>query len=118
MTAEARINHILCTQSISGLFTMKESTIKSTQILLGTLTGVVVGAIAGILFAPAKGSKTRKQIVGKGDEFADTLQDKFDDLVETVEKKYEKKRHEASLFIATGRSKFGKVANDGKSVDV
>ncbi len=97
---------------------MKESTIKPTQILLGTLTGIVVGAIAGILFAPAKGSKTRKQIVGKGDEFADTLQDKFDDLVETVEKKYENKRNEARLFIATGRSKLGKVQNGGKSVDV
>lgn len=96
----------------------KESTTKLAQIVVGALAGVAVGAIAGILFAPAKGSKTRKQIVGKGDEYADTLQDKFDDLVETVEKKYKNTRNEAGLLIATGRSKFGKARKDSQSADV
>ena len=35
------------------------------KILLGVLAGVAAGATLGILFAPAKGSKTRKKIIEK-----------------------------------------------------
>lgn len=41
---------------------MKEST---ANFLLGVLAGAAVGAIAGILFAPDKGSKTRENLKKK-----------------------------------------------------
>ena len=52
----------------------------SGKVLLGVLAGITAGAIMGILLAPEKGSKTRKQIIDKGDDYADELKSKFDDF--------------------------------------
>lgn len=62
---------------------------KSTNLLLGILGGVAVGAIAGILFAPDKGTKTRKRILEKGNGYTNDLKNKFDDLYNSVANKYE-----------------------------
>ena len=62
------------------------------------LAGVAAGALAGILFAPAKGSRTRRRIMKKGEDYADVLKEKFDDLLETVTKKMEKVKEEVSGF--------------------
>ena len=36
------------------------------KVVLGTIAGLAIGGILGILFAPEKGSVTRKQIMDKG----------------------------------------------------
>ncbi|MBP8792062.1 MAG: YtxH domain-containing protein [Lutibacter sp.] len=59
------------------------------KILLGVLAGVAAGATLGILFAPAKGSKTRKKIIEKGDDYADGLKAKISEIVDSVKDKYE-----------------------------
>lgn len=56
---------------------------------LGIVLGIGVGALLGVLFAPAKGSKTRRRIMDKGQGFADELKGKFDGLYEDVSGKYE-----------------------------
>jgi len=43
------------------------------KIKLGILTGLAAGAVLGILFAPEKGLTTRKQIMGKGDDYKNKL---------------------------------------------
>lgn len=70
----------------------------SGKLVLGLLAGVAAGALAGILFAPAKGSRTRRRIMKKGEDYADVLKEKFDDLLETVTKKMEKVKEEVSGF--------------------
>lgn len=46
--------------------------------LLGTLLlGVAAGAAIGILFAPEKGSETRRKIVGNAEDLVDQLSDKI-----------------------------------------
>lgn len=57
---------------------------KSSKVVLGVLGGIAAGAIAGILLAPDKGSRTRKKIVSKGKNFADDVKSKLEDLYENA----------------------------------
>jgi gas vesicle protein len=46
--------------------------------LLGVLAGIAAGAAIGVIFAPDKGSNTRKNISKKGEDLAKALSDKVD----------------------------------------
>lgn len=59
----------------------------NTGKLIGTLVlGAAIGAALGILFAPAKGSETRKKITGKSDDLTDAMKEKFNDFLEDIKK--------------------------------
>lgn len=60
----------------------------SGKIVLGILGGVAVGAIAGILFAPAKGKDTRKKILKNSKDYADNFKEKIQNLQNEVTDKY------------------------------
>ena len=49
----------------------------TTKILIAFATGAVVGAAVGILFAPDKGSETRRKIGEQGRKFAGSMKDKL-----------------------------------------
>jgi gas vesicle protein len=57
---------------------------KKGNVLIGALAGLAVGAILGVLFAPAKGSDTRRKISDKGNEFAENLKNKFDGFIDDI----------------------------------
>jgi len=61
----------------------------SGKVLLGLLAGVAAGALLGVLFAPDKGSVTRKKITRKGEDIADGLTEKFNEFVDTVSEKFD-----------------------------
>ncbi|MCK9321935.1 MAG: YtxH domain-containing protein [Bacteroidales bacterium] len=79
------------------------------KILLGVLAGAAVGATLGILFAPAKGSKTRHRIAKKGEEYKDAVKDKFDEFVDNVSEKYEDVKEGVSDFVDKGHKKTEKA---------
>ncbi len=76
------------------------------KVVLGTLAGLAIGAIAGILFAPDKGSTTRKQILDKGGDYADELKSKFADMLDGLTKKYEATKKDAEDVVSKGKEKF------------
>src|SRR6476620_6920878 len=66
------------------------------KVVLGTLAGIAIGAVVGVLLAPDKGSETRRKISEKGLGYADDLKnkysglkDKYNDLVDGVTNKLE-----------------------------
>jgi len=78
---------------------------KSSKIVLGVLGGLAAGAIAGILLAPDKGSKTRKKIVSKGKDFSDGMKSKFEDVYENATDKMENLLHDTKKEVSKNEVK-------------
>jgi gas vesicle protein len=62
------------------------------------LIGVGIGAVLGILYAPHKGTKTRKLIAKRGCE----LRDGWDNLKETVGNVFDKGEQSTDEFLSEG----------------
>ena len=52
------------------------------KIVLSIAAGMAAGVVLGVLFAPDKGSTTRKKIVQKRDDVVDGLSEKVNELIE------------------------------------
>lgn len=70
----------------------------SGKIFLGVVAGLAAGALLGILFAPDKGSETRKKIAKKGEDVVDSVKDKYYNMRDTVADKYEAVKDRVSNF--------------------
>ena len=62
---------------------------ESDKVVVGILAGVAIGALVGVLYAPAKGSKTRKRVINKANAYKDDLRSKIEDLVDDVSEQYD-----------------------------
>jgi gas vesicle protein len=85
--------------------TFKNKYMSSGKIITGILIGAAAGSILGILFAPDKGSETRKKLVKKGTDFTDELKDKFGELVDNVAAKFEGVHDDAEELAEHGKKK-------------
>ena len=73
----------------------------SAKILAAVAAGIAAGAVLGILFAPGKGSETRRKISEQGHKFTEGVKtkfnkgkEKFNDLKEGFKNKMEEKEEE------------------------
>ncbi len=57
---------------------------KNSDVTLGILAGLAVGTVIGILFAPAKGSETRKKIADNGSDLKNLITDSSSQLGEKI----------------------------------
>lgn len=87
----------------------------SGKILLSLLAGVAIGGIAGILFAPQKGWRTRKIIAEKGDEYADSLKEQFDKFIDGISRKQDQVQDEVSDFMEEVKAKVKDAGADKKT---
>jgi len=87
----------------------------NTKTLLGFLAGAAVGAIAGILLAPDKGSETRKKISRKSSDLGDSIKTSFNDFIDSVKDSYSQVRAEAEDVEEKGRIKMSSMKQDVKN---
>ncbi len=62
---------------------------KISSIIITSLFAVTAGVIAGTLFAPGIGSRTRKRIARKGKQYKDYIKDNFNDIADSVSHPFE-----------------------------
>ena len=85
---------------------------KNSDVVVGILGGLAVGAILGVLFAPDKGSNTRRKIAEKGTDLKDNLKGNFNDFVASIEDQYSNFTSNAEDVIEEGKSKLERMSSD------
>lgn len=61
-----------------------------SKVMLLLAAGFTAGAIAGILFAPEKGERTRKRLKFKAGELGEDIEAAYDEEIERLKNKIEK----------------------------
>lgn len=77
---------------------------KKASVVLVAMGGIVTGLIFGILFAPYKGSKTRRKISKKGEEITEEIKNKIHQFGEFISEKLDG-TFGTRNFIRTGKNK-------------
>jgi len=69
-----------------------------SKTFLGFVAGMSVGMVIGILFAPDKGSDTRKKISDKTGDFSDSVKKSFGDFIDKLKESIKGKSTETGEF--------------------
>jgi gas vesicle protein len=82
------------------------------KVLLGIVAGAATGALLGVLFAPHKGSVTRKKISRATGNYADGVKDKINELLEDITEKFEQVKEDVSEFAQQKMHKNGEAKKE------
>jgi gas vesicle protein len=93
---------------------LKITTMSKGKLVTGILVGAAAGAILGILFAPDKGTETRKKISKKGSDLTDSLKSKYSDFVDAVASKFSSAKDDAEDLLNKGKDKANNMKADVK----
>lgn len=77
----------------------------NTNKLIGAvLIGAAIGGALGVLFAPDKGSETRRKIADKGHDLSDAVKNKFNRIADKFRKEVEAIKEQANEYAENGKS--------------
>ena len=75
------------------------------RLIKGILIGAVAGAVIGVLYAPRKGSKTRKILRRRGQNLKDAFRNEMDDIEQKVDSQYESIKDDTTELLELQRQK-------------
>ncbi len=84
------------------------------KLAAGILVAVAAGAVVGILFAPDKGSETRKKLSKKGADLKDIFKSRMNDLVDDLASQYEEIKDEGNKAVSSGKEAVNALKADAK----
>lgn len=84
------------------------------KIITAALVGAAAGAVLGILFAPDKGSETRKKIAKKTGDLGDSVKQKFNEFGEKISEKFGDIRNDANEIMEKGRERAQQMKEEAK----
>jgi gas vesicle protein len=70
----------------------------SGKVLLSVLAGAAAGALVGVLFAPHRGTVTRKKLKRQSGAYADGVKEKLSEIVDSITEKLEKVKDEVTEY--------------------
>ena len=73
------------------------------KILISILASMTAGAVLGVLFAPDKGSNTRKKILDKGNAIAGDLESRYDNMKSGISKGIDHLKNEYTQISQNGQ---------------
>ena len=82
------------------------------KVVLGTVAGLAIGGILGILYAPEKGSVTRQQILDSGNDYADELKSRYNDLADTIVGKLQSGKDFVKEITENGKAELDELKKD------
>lgn len=82
------------------------------KVITGVLAGIAIGSTLGVLYAPDKGSSTRKKISQKSNKYVEDLGEKFNEFVEAINKKIEMVSDEVARMAHNGKVKMEEVEKE------
>lgn len=84
------------------------------NILTGAFTGVAAGAVLGVLYAPDKGTETRKKIAQKSADTVDDLKNKFEFLMGNITGMFKNTEEKPLDVFENAKNHVGKFTKDGQ----
>ena len=85
----------------------------SGKVLASVLAGAAAGAILGILFAPDKGTETRRKIAEKGAGLADSVKGKVSEYSDAISEKYDSVKEKLTGLASEGRDMVNQARGTG-----
>jgi gas vesicle protein len=76
-----------------------ENSGSSVKMVGSLLLGAAIGGLLGVLFAPNKGSDTRKKILSKGEDLTSTMKEKINTFIEDVKSEFDAAKEKGNGMI-------------------
>lgn len=77
---------------------------KAGKLLLGLISGAAAGAVIGLLYAPKKGTETRKAISDKSDNYLKDANKGINDFTDSLNHKVEALKNKTKASFAGSKS--------------